>query len=36
VLEEAATPTGTWGASPSQANPQTVTAAGSKFYRIKQ
>lgn len=36
VLEESNTPSGGWGAAPSQNNPQTVTATGNKFYRIRQ
>jgi len=38
TLEEAAslqTPV-TWTTAPSQANPQTVTATGTKFYRVRQ
>lgn len=34
-LEEASVVTGPWTLSPSQANPQTVVASGTKFYRIK-
>jgi hypothetical protein len=34
-LEEAATVTGPWSNSTNQSNPQTVTATGSKFYRLR-
>jgi hypothetical protein len=36
TLQEAAAITGPWAASPSQANPQTVAATGTKFYRLTQ
>jgi hypothetical protein len=36
ALQEAASVSGPWSDSASQSNPQTVTATGSKFYRIKQ
>jgi len=36
ALEQADTVTGSWGPAPSQANPQTVSATGTKFYRVKQ
>jgi hypothetical protein len=36
MLEEAASITGPWAASASQANPQTVPATGTRFYRLRQ
>jgi len=35
-LEEAAALTGPWTAAASQANPQTITASGIKFFRLKR
>jgi hypothetical protein len=36
TLEEATSVAGPWSAAASQANPQTVNAVGTKFYRIRQ
>jgi hypothetical protein len=36
TLEEAGSITGPWAATASQSNPQTVTASGTKFYRLRQ
>jgi hypothetical protein len=36
VLEESATVTGPWTVSANQNNPQTISAAGTRFFRLRQ